>query len=40
MQSDWSKRVQYLPYCTLSLNNVLFDKKIELPGRKKVENYS
>ena len=27
MQSDWSRRVQYWPYCDLTLNIVLFDKK-------------
>ena len=27
LQPDWSRRVQYLPYCTLGFNIVLFDKK-------------
>ena len=27
LQPDWSRRVQYLPYCTLDFNIVLFDKK-------------
>ena len=27
LQSDWSRRVHYWPYCTLSLKIVFFDKK-------------
>ena len=26
LQSDWRKRVQYRPCCTLSLKTILFDK--------------
>ena len=41
MQSDWSRKVQYWPHCTLDLNIALFGKKsnnIRIPWREKNRN--
>ena len=38
LQSDWSRTVQYWPYCTLDLITLVFDKEattFEFRGAKK-----